>query len=309
MKKVKRVLLLLMLTVFMVGSSSLTVFAGNPASDVAGNAGQTAEQMSVSTGSVSSTSAYTTLGNLIVAGKDSASSGVNVIETTKKYTANGGGYVMYSSLVSASSPTTGFIVEGNFELLTSSAKREFLSDLFDLTQKIKSANSNVTNETLTTWNQCVQTCNGVDAQLIAVLMQGTKPDFISAMQIYAPFQSPISTVLGVFSLILFSALTISTLIDLFFIGIPPVNMFLMGDGKDKPGIVSAAAYNAYLTESGGAGGGGGQGGKSSFKSAAGIYFKHRVIMLILMFVCILYLVSGEVWNLLADAISLFEGLT
>lgn len=290
MGRVKKVLSAILLVLLMTSQFSMLVFAS---------------------GDSSNETAYTTLGSLIVAGKETASSAVNVVDTTKRYTANGGGYVMYSSLVSVDSPETGFIVEGNFELLTSSAKREFLGDVFNLTERIKNANSNVTSETLTTWNQCVQSCSGVDAQLIAVLMQGTKPDFVSAMKIYAPFQSPISTVLGVFSLILFAGLTVSTLIDLFFIGIPPFNSYLMGDGKEKPGIVSAAAYNAYLAEAGSAGGTGGAGanGKSSFRSAAGVYFKHRVVMLILMFVCILYLVSGEIWNLLADAISLFEGIT
>lgn len=263
--------------------------------------GTTSYAMSSNSGSES----YNLLGSLIVSGKESLTSVTQVVSTTKTYTASGGGFVAYSSLVSTSYPQTGYIVEGNFELLTSSAKREFLGDLFELTDLAKRANSTITEDTLTTWNQCVQTCRGVDAQLIAVLMQDTKPDFISAMKIYAPFQSPISTALGVFALLLFSGLTISTLIDLFFIGIPPFNMFLMGDGKEKPGIVSPAAYNAYLTEASGAGGG--QDGKSTFRSAAGIYFKHRVVMLVLMFICILYLVSGEIWNFLADLMSLFGG--
>ena len=283
MRKVKRFLpVYLMLVMFLF--SSITVFASD---------------------AVASTSAYSTLGDLIVLGKESSTSAVSVVDTSKKYTATGGGYVAYSSLVSTDRPQTGYIVTGNFELLTSSAKREFLGDLFNLTEQAKLANSTITNETLILWSQCVQTCEGVDAQLIAVLMQGTKPDFISAMKIYAPFQSPFSTILGVGSLLLFSLLTLSTLIDLFFIGVPPFNMLLMGDGKEKPGIVSNAAYNAYLTEAGGSGGG--QGGKTSFKNAAGVYFKHRVVTLILLFVCILYLVSGQIWNLFADMLSLFAG--
>lgn len=284
MKIIKKCIAFSLLAIVMVMVSSTTAYA-----------------MSNTSGSES----YNLLGSLIVSGKESPTSVTQVVSTTKTYTASGGGYVAYSSLVSTSYPQTGFVVEGNFELLTSASKRDFLSDLFELTDCAKRANSNITSDTLTTWNQCIQTCRGVDAQLIAVLMQDTKPDFISAMKIYAPFQSPISTALGVFALLLFSGLTVSTLIDLFFIGIPPFNMFLMGDGKEKPGIVSSAAYNAYLTEASGAGGG--QGGKTAFKSAAGVYFKHRVVMLMLMFVCILYLVSGEIWNLLADLMSLFGG--
>lgn len=291
MKRMRKFFTVLLMLVTML-CSSLTVFASESG-------------VVPATGGSSSSSAYSQLGILIVSGKESLVSVTPIVETTKTYTATGGGYVAYSSLVSTSYPQTGYIVEGNFELLTSNAKRDFLGDLFEVAESAQKANSTITSETLTMWNQCVQTCRGVDAQLIAVLMQDTKPDFISAMRIYAPFQSPISTALGVFALLLFSALTISTLIDLFYIGIPVFNSFLMGDGKEKPGIVSAAAYNAYLTEASGAGGG--QGGKSSFKSAAGIYFKHRVIMLVLMFICILYLVSGEIWNFLADVMSLFGG--
>lgn len=265
--------------------------------------------MVVSASGITSTSsgAYGSLGDLLVAGKETATSGTSIVETTKKYTATGGGYVQYSSLVSTANPSTGYIVEGNFELLTSSAKREFLGDLMDVAEAAKNANVDITSDTLTTWNQCLQSCSGVDAQLIAVLMRDTKPDFISAMKIYAPFQSPIGTALGVLTLIMFSLLTLSTLIDLFYIGVPIFNTAISGDGKEKPGVVSAAAYHAYLEEAGNSGGSGSN-GKSSFINAVGIYFKRRVVILILLFISILYLVSGQIWNLLADAMSLFDGV-
>lgn len=251
--------------------------------------------------------AYTDLGNLLVLGKETTSSGVSLIDPSKSYTTTGGGYTSYSSLVNTSNPNTGYVVEGNFELLTASAKREFLTDIIYVAESATSANADITSDTMTVWTQSMQTCNGVDSQLIPVLMGGTKPDFVSAMRIYGPFQSPIGTILGVLTLIFFALLTFSTLIDLFYIGNPIFNSVIQGDNKEKPGIVSAAAYKAYLDEIGQSGNTSAN-GKSSFKSAAGIYFKHRVVTLVLLFICILYLVSGQIWDLVGDAMSLFEGM-
>lgn len=254
-----------------------------------------------------SSDAYTKLGTLIVAGKETETSGVSIIDTTKTYTATGGGVVRYSDLVSTSCASTGYIVEGNFELLTSSSKEALLTDLLTVVDSAKSANTDITSDTLSTWNQCLQSCNGVDVHFLAALMSGTKPDFVSAFKMYQPFQSPVGTILGVITLLMFSAITISTVIDLCYLGVPMFNTFVSGDSKEKPGCVSVEAYRAYLEQAGSAGGQGAN-GKSGFKNAVGIYFKHRVVMLALLFVSILYLVSGQIWSLFADIASLFGGL-
>lgn len=263
--------------------------------------------LTVSASSLLGSSPYENLGTLIVAGKETTTSSIQIVDLNKPYTAVGGGVVKYSDLVSSSYQSTGYVVEGNFELLTSSAKREFLGDLMNVAESARQANSDITNDTLTTWNQCLQTCKGVDAQLIAVLMRNTKPDFISAMKVYAPFQSPVSTVLGVVTIVMLSLLTLSTLLDMFYIGVPLFNTAISGDSKEKPGVISPAAYHAYLEEVN-ASGGSGSNGKTSFKSAVGIYFKRRSVILILMFVCLLYLVSGQIWDLVADAMTLFGGV-
>lgn len=254
--------------------------------------------------------AFSSLGSLVVSGRETTSSAVPIVDVNKTYTTTGGGFVSYASLVSESATSTGFIVENNFSLLTSSSKREFLTDVFAVAEAADEASADITDDTLTAWSQGIQSCKGVDAQLIPVLMSGTKPDFISAMKIYAPFQSPMGTVMGVLALVLFSLLTFSTLIDLFFIGVPLFNMMVLGDGKEKPAIVSPAAYKAYLEELGNNGsvGGGTGSGKVAFKNAVGIYFKHRTVTLVLIFISLLYLVSGKIWDLVGDAMSLLGGL-
>ena len=70
-------------------------------------------------------------------------------------------------------------------------------------------------------------------------------------------------------------------------------------------VISAEAKSAIQTAEGG-GGGGGQNGSSN-KLAIGQYFKLRWKALLVLGICLLYLVGGHIWSLVAWVIDLVSG--
>jgi hypothetical protein len=112
-----------------------------------------------------------------------------------------------------------------------------------------------------------------------------------------------------------AALALVMVLDLCYIAIPFVRNVLDGDkgqgqnggnGGVKSKFVSWEAYNAVQQVEAG-GGAGGQGGSDS-RSAVGIYFKKRIIMLLILGLCLLYLVQGEIFTLVGWFMDLVSGL-
>lgn len=70
------------------------------------------------------------------------------------------------------------------------------------------------------------------------------------------------------------------------------------------GVISKEAKAACKAADGGAGG---QGGDGSYKAAVGIYFKYRWKGLVLLGICLLYLVQGQIYSFVGWIIDLFSG--
>lgn len=238
-----------------------------------------------------------------------------VIDTSKKkYKVQGGDKYSYSQLVDADSPDTGYINADAFEDLQSGAKSDFLSDMNSVaTDAIEQSDGVVTEETRQSWLSKVQNCPGVGTQLIAALLENTKPDYAKANSIYKPFSGIVGTALGLLSILLMALLGLVMALDLSYIGIPIFRNFVSGPesgggagGKSKPSFISWEAVSSVNE----AENGGGSGGQSSGagKTAVALYFKKRVIMLIVLGICLLYLVSGRIWALVAWILDLMSGI-
>ena len=154
---------------------------------------------------------------------------------------------------------------------------------------------------------------GMGSQLLATLMSETKPDYASANAIYAPFSGVVGTIIALIAILVMALLGVTMALDIAYIVIPPVQMALGGDeggqgGKDGKkglsGLVSKEARSAVKAAEGG-GGAGGQSGE--YKAAIGIYFKYRWKGLVILGICLLYLVQGEIYNFVAWFIDLFSG--
>lgn len=164
------------------------------------------------------------------------------------------------------------------------------------------------------WMTQIEQQNGIGSKLMTTLMKNTKPDFATANKLYEPFSGVVGTLLGVLAIILMAALALVMVLDLSYIAIPFVRNVLDGgsdgngaggNGGVKSKFVSWEAFNAVQQVEGGGGASGQQGGES--KTAIGIYFKQRIIMLLILGLCLLYLVQGEIFTLVGYFMDLVSG--
>lgn len=244
-----------------------------------------------------------------------------------RYELSGGGYILYISLwnmstvgVNASAINGGDLFSDDFERLKSGAKQDFLKDVFtlancmatDTVNGYASGSGAVTDDTVTDMMNAMQHQSGMGATLLASLLQNTKPDYVSANRFYEPFSGVVGTILGVISILLMAALGVTMALDLAYITIPAFQMALGGTNEgghgDKSkgigGIISQEAKKAVQAADGGQGG---QAGSGEYKAAVGIYFKYRWKGLVLLGLCLLYLVQGQIYSFVAWFIDLFSG--
>lgn len=220
-----------------------------------------------------------------------------------------GGYFGYGELADS----TTLIKEANLAELTTGARKDFLTDYYNAGMAVinKDKSDNITEETGTMWLRALQSKEGVGSQLMTTLMAQTKPDYVTANRIYQPFSGPVGTFLGIVSVLLMAFLAMTMVLDLAYIAIPTFQLFVDGEngggegGKGKKSFISTEAMEAVQMAQGGQGGSGQSG--SSNKLAVSIYFKKRVLMLVVLGICLLYLVSGNIFALVGMLIDLLSG--
>lgn len=239
------------------------------------------------------------------------------------YDKEGGGYYIYTDITSADSVDRTIISEQKLGELTAGGKRKFLTDLIRIgnqevannklvTRSKNNANSYISEETMNEFMQELQGVPGAGSQLLATLMAETKPDYVTANRIYKPFSGTIGTILGFLSILIMALLGVTMGLDIAYITIPAFQLFLDGDSDGGNGqgakgmakIISQEARNAVKAASDG--GGSGQQGSSN-KLAISVYFKHRWKGLVVLGICLLYLVQGEIYSFVAWVIDLVSG--
>lgn len=241
--------------------------------------------------------------------------------TKKTYKQSGGGYIAWNSLVSAD--TTAPINSANFDSLTKGEKREFIEDVFTVANACAWETANkgvhtggdgaVTDDTVNTLVSWMSDNLGMGGTLIASLLENTKPDFVSANRIYAPFSGVVGTVLGIISIVIMALLGVHMALDIGYIMIPTFQLICGSEGGDAKGggkgnglgkIISDNARNA-VTSAGNGGGANGQDGGG--KQAIGIYLKSQIVGLIILGIALLYLVSGNIYSLVGWLLDLVSG--
>lgn len=133
--------------------------------------------------------------------------------------------------------------------------------------------------------------------LMTILFGNTKPNWVSAYKIIAPFNGPVGTILGAGTMFMALALIVVILCDVFYMTIPWFRV--KGDSKDDIRWVSFEAKQAVEKVEGG-----GDGKKSQVLWE---YLKHKVVMLFLFGLCILYLLCGNIFQFLGYLLDLASG--
>lgn len=230
--------------------------------------------------------------------------------TAKDYALSGGGTIPYkNSANKAGLVTPDGLVTDNFNNLTSKSKQQLLTDMLANADAAVVKENIVTDQTKSTWLGELQTCNGVGTQLMTTLLQNTKPDYVTANRIYEPWSGIVGTAMALGAILIMACLGLTMVADLGYIGLPWFRLLLDGEGdssgQSKPKFISFEALSAVQMVENGTGGSGQQ--SSSFKVAAGIYLKRRIIMLIILGVCLLYLVQGQIFVLVGWILDLLSG--
>jgi hypothetical protein len=161
-----------------------------------------------------------------------------------------------------------------------------------------------------TQQSIIDTLNGtssnVSRMLIPLVMDSTSADIYTAMKWVKPILPIIRIAFGVGAIVVTLLLIASTIADLCFIGLPIARENLQSKGDQSKGgkipFISADAMSvvketeAALDSSGG------------YKNAYLMYFKRRVLTYIILSICLLYLVVGELGGLISWLLSLGSGV-
>lgn len=247
---------------------------------------------------------------------------------TNRYKCEDGGYAYFYELINTNAVGTGVtgqdsdIFNPKFGDLKQSAKKKFMSDVFTLVNAVlydadhgnlgSSYDHTPTSDTGIEFMNTVAQQTGMASTMLSTILSETTPDYLTANRIYAPFSGVIGTILGLLSVLIMAFLGVTMGLDIAYITIPAVQMAFGGDdnaGQDGKGgfkgskLISAEAHAAVKA----ADGGGGQGGSGEYKAAVGIYFKYRWKGLVLLAICLLYLVQGEIYSLIGWFLDLFGG--
>lgn len=222
-----------------------------------------------------------------------------------EYTLKEGGSVKGSELFQGK-PTEGYdLNEKVFAGLSSKAQSQVVADISSLSREAINSTSvrGVEQSTVQSWWKQLQTKEGVGSKFMGEILKNTKPDYVTANRIYEPFSGLVGTILGIGAVGIMAFLGIVMVADISYIALPPVRIFYSDKVKNGGGsklFSNDAIYAVQVAEEGG-------GGDGDKKQALGVYFKRRVIMLLILGVCLLYLVQGQIYVAVGFLLDLLNG--
>lgn len=173
-------------------------------------------------------------------------------------------------------------------------KREFMKTALEATKE-SSLGSQMQNKV---YNFIAEQDDATTAA-VKYLQSDTSADFVSAKAVIRPFSGPISTFMGVLCLLIFLFLGLSLLFDIAFIVLPGFRLIVeRGEENKKPFGVSREAYSTvYEIEK-----------DMSYKSEMVAYIKRRIPVIIIISICLGYLISGKIYDLIVFFIDAFSGV-
>lgn len=219
----------------------------------------------------------------------------------KTYELSGGGWISGYNLFTDDND----IDEDKFNQLTGDAQTAFVEDFATACNDINDGSDVVTDETVDNWWKQLQKKKGMGSKFLSQVLADTKPDFVTAKKWYQPFSGPIGTLLAFGSIIALALLGLVMVADILYITIPPLRFFVDDKGEDGKVAISKLFSHAAISAVKQAE----ESSDGKHKQALGIYFKSRVVELIILGICLLYLVQGEIYTLVGWILDLLSGFT
>lgn len=223
----------------------------------------------------------------------------------EEYTLAEGGSIKGTELFDGK-PSEGYdLNEKAFSKLSSKAQSQVVADIARLSNEAVDSSSvrGVEESTVQNWWKQLQTKEGVGSKFMGEILKNTKPDFVSANKVYQPFSGLVGTVMGIGAVLIMAFLGLVMVADIAYITLPPVRL-AVDESKSRGGGSKLFSHDAIYAVQIAEEGGNGDGEK---KQALGIYFKRRVVMLIILGICLLYLVQGQIYTLVGYILDLVSG--
>lgn len=138
------------------------------------------------------------------------------------------------------------------------------------------------------------------AALVRELSEDVHADFYRAYAWFAPFSNWFSIILGFLALLMFALLGLTMVVDIAYINIPIIQGWLNNEGKNSAKFVSHEAYGAVKEQQSKSG--------TEYVSPMSVYLKQKSKQMIAIFICLLYLVSGQLYVILSNIMDYFSGV-
>lgn len=166
--------------------------------------------------------------------------------------------------------------------------------------------SNLAQSNKTKLYNFVQEQDTVVSNLVKRLSDDVSADFVAGSYLFKPFAGGIGVVLGLAAVTIFITLSLTIMLDISYLVIPAANMafsklaekelFKTGFKYDFISLEAKKAYDEACASDG-----------IRFKNAIGLYFGMKSRALTALAICLVYLLNGEIFNVLATFIDLFTG--
>lgn len=186
---------------------------------------------------------------------------------------------------------------GEYAQLSVAEKREYMSDSLGY---IKTSGLSV-KEKNKLYN-FVADQDGTTSAAMRNLKVDSQADLATAASWYQPFSGTVSTILGLLALAVFLFLGISVVVDIAYMVIPFIRVFLSSGDEKKPFMVSTEAYTSIKEAENSS-------EQGFFKSYMGLYLRRRVGIMILIGIALLYLISGQIFDIVSFIVDALSPLT
>lgn len=236
--------------------------------------------------------------------QNNLSTEVHTVISSNDYELDGGGYAKGSQLLVQNQEGFYDIDQDEFKKLNGDGRNDLASDIVTATNNAveNGSNTGVTQETAASWLKNLQKNPGFGSKILQETLKNTGPDFITANNIYQPFSGLVSTLLGLGAILIFALLGLVIVADIAYITIPPFRMITGdgGDGDKRSKIITTEAINAVETAEN-------SGGDGKQKSALGQYLKTRIVAMVILAICLVYLIQGQIYVLIGWILDAFNG--
>lgn len=180
----------------------------------------------------------------------------------------------------------------NYSNLDSDEKEDFMETALQATTR--------TSLNAKTKNKVYNFIAGQDTPVtnaMKYLQSDASTDFLEAKKWFDPFSGVIGTILGVLCVAVFLFTGMSILFDVCYLVLPGVQAILeRGEEDKKPFGVSKEAYYSLKDSE----------RDDEYKNVVIMYLKRRMVLFIIMAICVGYLISGKLYDVIAYFIDAFS---